>query len=249
MPRHRPAMTDDSRNHPMTYPVVAALLITAGLLLAPLVSALELTPYSARYTTTTMGLDMTLERELSRQGEYYTLSSEGSVFLASLTEKARFTVVNDRVHGQDFSYQLKGLVNRRREVLFQPEDGVICSLRKKEWTEHPWHPDILDRLSQQEQLRLDLMRASEPPQDLTFRVIDGPRVRERTLKLVGREVLDTGLGSLDTLHYRRVFDEDSDRSSDIWVAPELDYLMVKTVHLEGNTRIEIHLLDTSLAGD
>jgi len=242
-------MNVSRRTAPSALTVVGALLIAGGLIVAAQASALELVPYHARYSTTTMGLDMTLERTLSRDGGHYTLSSEGSVFLASLAEKAHFTLTNDRIRGQDFSYRLKGLVNRRREVVFQPEDGLIRSLRKKKWTEHPWAPDILDRLSQQEQLRLDLMGAPEPPRDLTFRVIDGPRVRERILRLVGREALDTGLGTLDTLHYRRVFDEDSDRSSDIWVAPELDYLMVKTVHLEGNTRIEINLLDTSLAGD
>lgn len=202
-----------------------------------------LTPYTANYSTTTMGIGMTLERTLTESEGRYTLRNEGGVFIAKLKEVAHFTVQDGQIQGQDFLYKLGGIVDRRREVKFLPESGKIQSLRKKRWTEHTWSSDILDRLSQQEQLRLELMASDSPPSTLQFRVIDGPRVRTRTLELAGRESIETPLGVLDTVHYRQIREDDDNRTSDIWVAPELDYFMVKTVHREKNSTITIELKD------
>jgi hypothetical protein len=75
----------------------------------------------------------------------------------------------------------------------------------------------------------------------SFAVIDGPKRGEKILDLVGTEELETALGTLETLHYQRRFDESSDRSSDIWVAPSLDYLMVLTRHEEDGSPIELSI--------
>ena len=211
--------------------------------MAPVLAAseIELTPYQARYSTTAMGLGMTLERSLRRDGDRFTLRNEGSVLIASLKEVAHFSLVDGQIRGDTFSYKLGGLVRRKRAVEFLPEQNLIRSLRKDRWTEHTWQANILDRLSQQEQLRLDLMTASTAPSTLRFHVIDGPRVRERVLELVGKETLETALGALETVHYRQLHDDPDERSSDIWLAPSLDFTMVRTVHVEDGTEVQIEL--------
>jgi hypothetical protein len=206
-----------------------------------------LSPYAARYTTKAMGLNMTLRRTLKQEDGYYTLRNAGKVLVASLEEEATFTLDGGRIRGDKFTYKLGGIVRRQRAVEFDPEAGTIRSLKKKEWTEHPWSPEVLDRLSQQEQLRLALMVADEPPESLSFQVIDGPRIKLRTLELVGEEPLETEAGELKTLHYRQVEDDD-DRSSDIWLAVDHDYLMVRTLHVEKGTDIEIKLVNAEIDG-
>lgn len=209
-----------------------------------------LAPYEARYTTKAMGLNMTLRRTLEQEAGHYTLRNRGEVLVASLEEVAHFTLDNGRIRGQDFTYKLRGLISRTREVKFDPEGGVIMSLKKKRWTEHPWSPEVLDRLSQQEQLRLALMSAASPPPELSFSVIDGPRVRTRVLELVGEEVLETEAGRLNTVRYRKVDDDDdNERSSEIWLATDHDYLMVLTRHFEKGTKVEIELVNAAVDGE
>ena len=87
--------------------------------------------------------------------------------MVKLSEDSHFSVEGDQIVGDRFVYQLSGVSNRRREVLFDEEAGTIRSLRKKVWTEHPWSPDVLDRLSQQEQMRLKLLLAQTPPERTT----------------------------------------------------------------------------------
>ena len=200
--------------------------------------------YTARYETSMYGMNLNIERKLVATDQGYRLSSEGKSFAATLfSEVADFSVTDGQIGGQHFIYQ--SLVKRRREVHFLPEEGLIRSLKKKEWTEFPWEPSALDRLSQQEQLRLTLINAEQkgaaPPTSLTFVVIDGPKRGEKILDLVGTEELETALGTLETLHYQRRFEQSSDRSSDIWVAPSLDYLMVLTRHEEDGSPIELNI--------
>ena len=222
------------------------LWVSCLLLGANLSSAEVLSPYTARYSTTAMGLGMTLNRQLTvDEAGKYTLTNEGSVFVASLKERSHFSIADGHIRAQDFKYQLKGIVNRKRAVEFLKDQGKIRSLRKKQWTEHEWQPDILDRLSQQEQLRLALLGADKPPKTLSFRVIDGPRVKVRTLAFVGKKTVSVEAGNFETWQYEQVRDDDQ-RTSNIWVAPALNFLMIKTVHDEDGSVIDIELKDSSL---
>ncbi len=229
--------------------LILTLAVMSGLALAEDATSrnksaaeIRLKPYRATYATTAMGMGMTLTRTLTEEAGRFTLRNEGEILVASLKEVAHFSLADGQIRGEDFEYRLKSLVSRRREVQFLPEEGKIRSLRKKAWTEHEWQPNILDRLSQQEQLRLDLMAATSTPARVSFTVIDGPKVSEKTLELVGPETVTTDFGDLETLHFRELHDNPEKRSSDLWVAPDLDYAMVKTVHNEDGTKIEIKLL-------
>ena len=246
--RHRPyaACTVHAESRSPNLFVLLLLVIAGAILCTPrLIAAETLNAYVAHYETSMYGMTLDIERKLTETVEGYRLSSQGKSFAATLSEVADFSVTEGRIAGKQFVYQLKSLVKRRREVHFLPEQGIIRSLKKKEWTEFPWEPEALDRLSQQEQLRLTLIQAKEQgnpaPESLTFVVIDGPKRGEKILDLVGVEELDTALGPLETLHYRRRYDADSDRSSDIWVAPSLDFLMVLTRHEEDGSPIELSI--------
>lgn len=209
----------------------------------------QLRPYTARYTTRAYGLSMALTRSLSFKDDQYTLQQSGDNLLVSLTEVAHFGLANGQVMGQDFYYRMKSFKKRERRVEFLPTEGIIRSLRDDVWTEHPWHPGILDRLSQQAQMRLALKAAESPPETITLEVIDGPRVSEKHFALVGEELLETALGSLNTLHYRQQREDNSKRESDIWLAPSLDYLNVLTVHIEKGKKIEVALKSVAFEVD
>ena len=229
------------------------LLVLYALLTGPMAAKIEaasvpegalnpiLRPYVARYKTRAFGLSMNLTRSLKVEEGLYTLEQTGKNLLLSITEVAEFSVQHDQVVGENFRYQMKSLKNRERRVEFLPEKQLIRSLRDGVWTEHAWRPEILDRLSQQVQIRLALNAASAPLKDIKIQVIDGPRVREKHFVLVGEEMLETELGTLQTLHYQQQRDNRSKRKSDVWLAPSLDYLNVLTIHLEKGKEIEVAL--------
>ena len=238
---------DSRRLNTLTTLMVVMILNAIAALSA---NAETLQPYSAVYKTSAMGLSLEVTRQLSGEGNHYTLTSQGRSLLVSLSETAHFSIDEGRIRGQDYTYELKSVVRRRREVQFDPAGGVIRALRKDKWTEHPWSGDVLDSLSQQEQLRLDLKaaaaRGQPAPPTLEFSLVDGSRIKSEILDFVAEEQLETPLGQLTTLRYHQRRESNAKRSSDVWIAPGLDYVMVLTRHREKDTDIEIVLQSLAL---
>lgn len=202
----------------------------AGPALAQETTALE--PYSAQYKTTARGMALKLNRKLEQNADgSYTLTNGGKIMVVGFHEMSVFSVDGAAIVPKSYVYQGTGLINRRREVHFTPGADTIRSLYKEQWYDLPYEEGTLDRMSQQEQVRLLLLNDPTPKEDITITVADGKRVKEYQLRYVGEETLDTPMGSIDTLHFERVHD-DPDRKSDTWVAPSMGYLMVKTVHIE-----------------
>ena len=229
---------------------LTASALTSLLLGAPLttLAAEGLSLYEATYTTKVIGLSVTLNRSLTRDGDRYHLSQAGKTFMLSLGEDSHFTLEGEQIIGEDFVYQLGGVSKRRREVHFDPDNNIIRSLKKREWTEHPWSPNVLDRLSQQEQMRLQLLRADSPPKRISLSIVDGPRIKLKHFDLVEAGPLETEVGTLNTVHYTLSHDDPSERSSDAWLATEHDFLMVLTEHIEDGSKTVIRLQSASIEG-
>ena len=210
--------------------------------------ASELSLYEATYTTKVIGIKVTLNRNLTREGDRYHLSQAGKTFLLKLNEDSHFSLNGNQIVGDEFVYQLGGVSNRRREVLFNQQNGTIRSLKKEEWTEHPWSPDVLDRLSQQEQMRLKLLGSETPPERISLSIIDGPRIKLKHFDLVETGTLDTSVGTLNTVHYTLRHDDPSERSSDAWLATDHDFLMVRTEHVEDGSKTVIEIQSATVEG-
>ena len=210
--------------------------------------ASELSFYEATYTTKVIGIKVTLNRNLTRDGDRYHLSQAGKTFLLKLNEDSHFSLNGNQIVGEEFVYQLGGVSKRRREVLFDQQNGTIRSLKNEEWTEHPWSPDVLDRLSQQEQMRLKLIASETPPERISLSIIDGPRIKLKHFDLVETGALDTSVGTLNTVHYTLRHDDPSERSSDAWLATDHDFLMVRTEHVEDGSKTVIEIQSATVEG-
>ena len=209
---------------------------------------LQLKPYTAQYITKTRGLSITIDRKLIRKADNsYELTSGGSKIIAGFQESSRFSVQDSSIVPMAYTYQGSGLMNRRREVKFTRGADTLQSLYKEKWYELPYTNNTYDRMTQQEQMRLRLMREITIPESLVLTVADGKRVKNHQLQLVGKEKLETPMGLIDTVHFKRLHKK-PDRKSDIWLAPKWDYLMVKTVHVEDGSPVEVEITKATIEG-
>ena len=221
--------------------VALALLLTGLLLPTTALADTPLTPFEATYDTRALGMSMSLSRKLELEGDTYTLSSFGKNMLLTLSERSSFTIEDGQVLGQQFESESKALKTQRRAVNFDQSAGVIDSMKQGKWTQHEWQPGLLDRFSQQQQIRLTLLEAETPPEQLTFTVVDGPKISEKIWQRVEAEPINTPLGRLEVVSYREVHDNPKKRASRIWLAPALQYLMVKTEHIERSSKIRVNI--------
>ena len=200
-----------------------------------------LRPFEAIYKTTALGMTLDLTRSLTRDGDDYRLESSGKNFLIKINESADFRLTDSGIEGVRFNSKVKTLKSNNRAVEFDKELGVIKSMKRGEWSEHPLEPGVLDQFSQQQQLRLTLMQTDTPPETLQFRVIDGAKISDKSWQRLPNETLQTPLGNIEAVHYRAVHKNPKKRASEIWLAPNLDYLMVRTKHVERGATIEVEI--------
>lgn len=200
-----------------------------------------LRPFEAIYKTTALGMTLDLTRSLTRDGENYRLESSGKNFLIKMEEFADFRLTDSGIEGVRFDSKVKTLKTNNRSVEFDKKLGVIKSMKRGEWSEHPLEPGVLDQFSQQQQLRLTLMQSDVPLETLQFRVVDGAKISDKSWRRLPNETLQTPLGNIETVHYQAVHKNPKKRASEIWLAPSLDYLMVKTKHVERSATIKVEI--------
>jgi len=222
-----------------------ALIATAGTVEPGYASSVELKPYTASYKTRRFGMDIKMQRTLSREGEGYVLEEQAKALMQKIRQRSQFSVEDGTLVPEHFSYKLSGVVKRRREVQFPGDDQPVKSLYKGEWYEFPRQDNMYDRLSQQARLRLALLSGQQPEQGFELTVVDGKKAKVHQLDYLGQETLSTPIGEVETLHFIRRKGEDS---TEFWLAPCWDYLIVRTRHTEDGEIVEALINDGSLDG-
>lgn len=246
----RPALTTPKRRaERLSSWLIAALLGAVALQAAASgQQASALRPYTAEYKTTARGFNLSVTRKLEADdNNHFILTNGGKMLVVGFHEISVFRVEDEKIRSISYVYQGTGLVSRRQELHFNTEPGRITSLYKDQWYDLPHHSSTLDRMNQMEQLRLELLQDPAGMGDITLRIADGKRLKDSQLVLIGEETQDTPLGPVETLHYERLHD-DPDRKSDIWLAPQWDYLMVRMVHIEEGDPVEMMLTGATLDG-
>ena len=125
------------------------------------------------------------------------------------------------------------------EIRFDSTANVIRSTYLKESQEFVYEKDIVDGLTVQLQLMLDLQRGIERPK---YKILDVNRVREREFSLVGEETINLQNVDYPSVIYQVVRDNDR-RKTQMWFSPERNYLPVKMVHFsKGKKKFNARLL-------
>lgn len=87
----------------------------------------------------------------------------------------------------------------------------------------PLDGKVFDKLSFLYQLYL--MRPKEPIFSVTITL--GYRIEQYVIESIGEEEINTGLGSMNAVHLRRMNAGPGDDHVEVWLAPAMDYLPVK----------------------
>jgi len=222
---------------------LGTLLIALALSPSGLVQATALLPFRATYSATLDGsvavaADAVRELKQLEDGSWIFNSSADAV-LAKQHEESRFTYSEQRIRPLSYLYRRQVLGKERRvELEFDwPRQRVKTTVEDK-----PWHmkipTDTQDKLSYQLQLRKDLAAGKT---EFSYSVADGGLLSEYRFKVLGEERITTPDGDYDAIKVERIRDEAAGRTTHIWFAPALEYLIVK-LHQTENDGKEYGLL-------
>ncbi len=136
--------------------------------------------------------------------------------------ETRFTLENGLPFPQ--SYTSNGAKkNDTQRILFAPLNNEISSRYKGVEKTLPWSPGVLDLLSMEIAMKLQFSRGEIPT---VFMVAEKNSVREYNLEIEDTESIQTPFGEYAAVRIRR-HKTGSDNHAIIWLAPELDCLMLR----------------------
>ena len=186
-------------------------------------------PFDAVYATTYNGMDMEGNRSLKlREDGRYVLTNASKKFGASLTEKSVFKVENERILVEKFDSTSAFLAIKRAYHYQYDWENKTVNLTGSRKASLPLDDYPVDQLSVQLRLRCDLEQGKE---EFAYPVVTRKRIKNYLFKVQGRETLNTEIGKLDTVIVERVRKE-KDRSTKLWFAPDMNYLLVKLEQFE-----------------
>lgn len=189
-------------------------------------------PVHATYSTALNGMPMgvVLHMDITGNDENRDLSLRAQSPMFRYVESSHFRWRNCAAEPVRYRFEFKGFgVDRQLWLDFDPEKRQATGVSRKGPVSYAYPPDASDELSLTWTARCALARGQS---QVTFNVATTTGLKRYTWRVDGRESLKTPIGTLDTLRVVRVRDSDDRRRSTMWVAPSLDYLMVKMEHLE-----------------
>lgn len=186
-----------------------------------------LTPYTAKYEATwkagwfPVTIDAT--RKLIRIEDSWKVSFEAYSSVADLSEISEFTLNESSILPIKYRYKTGGFLSKKLRILeFNRNENKVWLPNNESWGNYTLSNEIQDRLSYQEQIRLDLLNGKT---EFKYKVAYKQRLKEYEFKIVNTSKLKTTLGNINVIEIIQV---DSDKESNrIWLASDYEYLIVK----------------------
>lgn len=210
------------------------------------------TPFAATYAVSYRGFDagrltFTLQRAAGRRFVYETRADPS--FLARLIvnrsalERSEMLIDEHGVRPLEWTLEdgKSGTTGDGR-LVFDWQAGRVTGTADNSAIDLPLEPGLQDRLSIQIAVMTALLRGTEPG---TIPLIDDDRIKHYVYRRVGNAVLDTSLGTVDTVVYESSR-EGSSRLSRFWMAPELGWVPVRAEQIRKGkveTVMEIRALE------
>ena len=185
-------------------------------------------------------------RSLTRldDNSYEYRSETKTVGLVSIFKKVHIVETSNlAVRGrllQPLNYSYKRTGDRKKRdvtIEFNRETGKIKHTINGDFWRLPLEPAVMDKLLYHLAIMHDLQNGRIPE---SYRVADGGGIKTYSFEKLGEEVVETPLGSFNTIKMLR-HKPGSSRRSVFWCAPDLAFLQVKVEHTEkdGSTTVAV----------
>ncbi len=212
----------------MRFATLLLLLLTGVLPAAPL------EPFEAEFRLHVSKIPTTIKATLSLEPldtpNRYRMRMHSRSLLVKNLEQSEFSWNECAPRSQQYRHEFRGFGIRRehtmnfdweqQEVVFDDGDGK---------GHYPVGDDTLDELTM-------LLKAqclfAEGLREFTLEAAYGDKVRSHTFVVTGEEEIETPAGKIQTLVIEKRRKKDSQRRTVFWVAPSLQYMLVKARHVE-----------------
>ncbi len=210
--------------------------------------------FTANYRASANGIGASALRKLEiLDGGLYQLSNSLEAMLAGqvvarLTQTSEFYLNSHQLIPQSYDYLLTGISTRTTAINYDWDAGIAASNNNDQSWSVKLVSGVMDELSHQFALRLQIQRGET--EKLEFQVIDEDEIEANRYRLLGKEVLNTALGRLNSTQLELQQAEGSERTTKIWLADDWQYLLIKIEQEDqSGLHIKLELENATVAGE
>lgn len=142
--------------------------------------------------------------------------------VGNVDERSQFCVVDGKIRPS--RYQFEGRIKSNYTLEFDWENAQVTANGKQP---RKIRDNALDRLAMHMGVRMNTYGIGDelPTEPFSFDIVEEKRIKTYEFRVTGRERISNDAGSFDTIKVERV--NDPKKKSIFWIAPELDYALVK----------------------
>ena len=224
------------------------------LLLAGTALAYTPEPFTAEYEASYSGLVANARRQLVTDGtNRFAMSSvlELKLFgntVTSISENSLLEQTGSEADLRPLAYDFvqTGIGSRNRQVTFHWDQAIAVTSEDDRQASLTLPGLVTDNLSAFLEIRRQLHEGRE---QIVFDSIEKGELKTVQFNVLGEEVIKTPAGSLSAVRLEKVREPGSDRHTHLWLAPALDYLLVRLVQDEPDAgKIRLDLKKASVNG-
>ena len=208
--------------------------ILSLLLLAGSAGAAPLLPFEAEFRLHVSKIPTTIKATLelgpTDQPDEYMMRLENRSFLVKNREQSHFSWNDCAPRSNRYEHEFRGFgIRREHSMSFDWDTGEVLFDDGNEKGHYPVEQGTLDELTML--LKAQCLLA-EGLKEFTLQAAYGDKVRSHTFIVTGEETISTPAGDIATIVIEKKRKADSQRRTVFWVAPSLQYMLVKARHVE-----------------
>lgn len=192
----------------------------------------QLQPHKAVYSGNFSGINADMEQSLTRLGEQqWQLKNTASILFVGFEETAKFTQDGKQIIANQYRYTNKISKKRSSSLQFNHQNNTVTDSKKNQG---PMAVPVgaLDKISLEVQLRLDLVKSGSQFEHKIYDVISSGKIRQYQIKYIGEEEISVPAGTFKTLKLEQRRVGYDNKSTLLWFAPALDYMLINIRRIE-----------------
>lgn len=198
-------------------------------------------PFEATYIAKLNGdvIDSQAKRKLQHLGDHrFRFSALAENLLVKAEEISEFKVVANGIQPQQYQSIRTTPFKKKKEALgFDWDKQELHYQDRKKTGSRQLETDIYDPLSSFYALSNQVKNGAKT---IRFKEAKGRKLKSRKYTVEQTETIETPFGKLDTIKLRK---QDQERETLVWLAPQMNYLVVKLHQVDDDGDYELLLVD------
>ena len=190
--------------------------------------------------------DMEVEMIQVEDGKWKLRSYLDGGRIVKREEVEYFYLENNFIQPIEYDFSMKVILMRKynASAFFNWDENKVSYIEKKERGTVALEEKVLGPSSAQLQLRLDFrnLNLENIPKNLKYKVFWKGKIKERIFDIQKNpERIETSMGDFLTYKVSRRYEEGENKSQIFWLAPDLDFSVIKIFNDDGRRPITIEM--------